>query len=434
MRWFLNRTGQYEGPFEEAALADMIRRGEVPPTSQICAEGASEWKPLLSHPPFAGASSQAGGNAPSSVGVAATMAMPGIDPGSMPGMLGSLGGPAGAPPPGSSPGVHTPPPGSSPGMYAPPPGSSPGMHTPPPVSSPGAYSAPPAHPGGYAPHASNAPAATAVSPHQEKKSKLPLILGGGCGLLLLLTICITSISIFVFSSGDDRFATRSQHISEIIKGVAVDGRHADADEWGCVSNDDGDLLSTPADTRATMAQLGGNPEVVLTAVELVAVREDHRVGALALVFPDGRVRYSNVRSREISALLREIDTEGRFTRGWSTGRERDTDMLSGVETFLELLAQDECDVEWVSSADLEGLPTDLVGDIMEGVSIPPLREACTEVADADDWSRRRIDGISVIVRGNGHTAVLSTSMRQDPGTSVCISPIRARLFDEDDDG
>jgi len=428
MRWFLNRTGQYEGPFEEAALADMIRRGEVPAAAQVCAEGASEWKPLLSHPPFAGASSQAGGNAPSSPGVAATMAMPGIDPSSMPGMLGSLSGqPPG--PPGSSPGMHAPP-GSSPGMHTPPPGSSPGMHTPPPVSSPGAYSAPPQPMGYGAPSV----APTAVSPHQEKKkSKLPLILGGGCGLLLLVTICITSISIFVLSSGDDRFANRSKHIAEIVKGVAVDGRHADADEWACVSNEDGDLLSTPADTRATMAQLGGDPEIVLTAVELTAVRENHRVGALALVFPDGRVRYSSVRSREISALLREIDTEGRFTRGWSTGRERDTDMLSGVETFLELLAQEECDIEWVSSSDLEGLPTELVGDIMEGVSIPPLREACTEVQDAEDWSRRRIDGLSVIVRGNGHTAVLSTSMRQDPGTSVCISPIRARLFDEDDE-
>ncbi|MBX3274402.1 MAG: DUF4339 domain-containing protein [Sandaracinaceae bacterium] len=53
MRWYLNRTGTAEGPFDEPTIVGMIGRGEIMPNAQICAEGAQAWQPLSAHPPFA---------------------------------------------------------------------------------------------------------------------------------------------------------------------------------------------------------------------------------------------------------------------------------------------------------------------------------------------------------------------------------------------
>lgn len=58
MRWYLNRTGQAEGPFDEPTILGMIGRGEVLPHHQICVEGQQAWQGLQAHPPFAHASSQ----------------------------------------------------------------------------------------------------------------------------------------------------------------------------------------------------------------------------------------------------------------------------------------------------------------------------------------------------------------------------------------
>ncbi|MBX3271665.1 MAG: hypothetical protein KF729_15470 [Sandaracinaceae bacterium] len=438
---------------EEEVLVGRVRSGEVLASAQICPEGDATWSPLASHPPFASAlSAAAPASRPSPV--AATMAMPGITPQSMPGMLGSLSGP------GASPAPHTPPPGalppipaSSPGTMpaggitpapiAAPPGSpygsphgsspghvhSPGPHTPSPhtpmpgTPAPG-YSPPSVAPPGYG-SVAGAPA--------PKKSKMPLFVGGGCALLLVATICIAAGSLLFFGRGSSAFATRSSSLAEIIRSVAVDGRHAQASDWACVSGED--LQSSPSETRAAMAPLGSRPEIALTAVSLHAAQGRRTISALALVFPDGRVRYSSVRTRDLPdpgglGLLEELYAEQ--LRGWSTGRDRDREMLEGVDELLELLSNDDCDLEWVSSSDLEGLPTALIGDIMQGVDVPAMREACNHVGGTAGWARR-IDAISVVVRGNDRTAILTTSMSQTPGTSVCVAPVRARVLEEESD-
>ncbi|MCB9594454.1 MAG: DUF4339 domain-containing protein [Sandaracinaceae bacterium] len=384
MRWYLSRSGRVEGPHEEAALVDLVRRGEVAPTAQICAEGSTSWGPLLGHPPFA----QAVAQQPKPSGVAATMAMPGITPGSMPGMLGALSGP-GTPPP------HTPAPKSSPQIPLPPVAPSSGGTLPAggitpaplgPPSSPGSYPGAPSPfgpgtppPGGSMPGFGPPSMGGGMTPAPAaapKKSKMGLLVGGGCALLFVVTACIAGGSFLFFRSGSSAFAARTNTVAEIVRQVAVDGRHDQASEWACVSGDD--LRSSPSETRAAMAPLGSQPEIVLTAVDLVAVKDGRVVQALGLVFPDGRVRYSNVRTREMpdyGGALGELYADAR--RGWSTGRERDAEMLEGVTTFLELLSEDECDLEWVSSADLEGLPTGLRGEIMEGVNARWRRPAST---------------------------------------------------------
>lgn len=446
MRWYLSRTGQVEGPFEEAAVVEMVKKGEVAPAAQICAEGSTDWKPLLAHPPFALAVPQQ-----KTSGVAPTMAMPGISAG----MLGSLAGPGGA-----SPAPQTPPPQAPAPIGAPPqtppaqglPPVGPGAHgtmpaggiTPPPVSTPAPYTPPPHTPmpgtpnPGFGPPSmpGSMPGGMASSPGAvpapAKKSKLPLLIGGGCALLFVLSLCIGGGSLLIFGSSSGAFATRTNNVAEIITDVAVEGRHEQASEWACVSGED--LTSSPSETRASMAPLGAHPEIVVSAVQVSAAMPGTRrtVSGLALVFPDGRVRWSSLRTREIpdyGGALGEIFQES--LTGWSTGRERDQEMLEGTDALLEMLSADDCDPEWISTSELQDLPTDLRGDIMEGVDLPAMREACNAVGSAEGWVRR-VDGIRVIVRGNDKTALLSTSMVQTPGTSVCISPIRARVLDEDD--
>lgn len=60
MRFYINRTGNAEGPHDEATIVGMIQRGEFS-QGHICVEGGQAWQPLNSHPPFANA--LAGGGA-----------------------------------------------------------------------------------------------------------------------------------------------------------------------------------------------------------------------------------------------------------------------------------------------------------------------------------------------------------------------------------
>ena len=52
MRWYLNRTGQPEGPFEEHTLTRWIRDGALA-AGNVCPEGGKQWMALADHLPFA---------------------------------------------------------------------------------------------------------------------------------------------------------------------------------------------------------------------------------------------------------------------------------------------------------------------------------------------------------------------------------------------
>ena len=52
MAWFINRTGQPEGPFEDAQIIEMIQSGQVA-QANICPQGGNAWMPIQNHPPFA---------------------------------------------------------------------------------------------------------------------------------------------------------------------------------------------------------------------------------------------------------------------------------------------------------------------------------------------------------------------------------------------
>lgn len=54
-RYYVNRTGHAEGPFDEAMVIETIKAGHVAPNAQLCVEGGDAWVPIVSHPPFAAA-------------------------------------------------------------------------------------------------------------------------------------------------------------------------------------------------------------------------------------------------------------------------------------------------------------------------------------------------------------------------------------------
>ena len=50
--FYLNRSGQPEGPFSEQQLVEMIRNGQLR-EGWIAAQGQNQWAPLTSVPAFA---------------------------------------------------------------------------------------------------------------------------------------------------------------------------------------------------------------------------------------------------------------------------------------------------------------------------------------------------------------------------------------------
>ncbi len=71
--WFINRTGQSEGPFPEQQIIQMIVSGQLT-AANICPQGGQQWMPLHQHPPFAAALQ--GGAAGAATGGAVAAAAP----------------------------------------------------------------------------------------------------------------------------------------------------------------------------------------------------------------------------------------------------------------------------------------------------------------------------------------------------------------------
>ncbi|MBW2455990.1 MAG: DUF4339 domain-containing protein, partial [Deltaproteobacteria bacterium] len=100
MAWLLNRTGQPEGPYEDAQLLQMIQGGQVN-SGQISQPGTEQWMPIANHPPFGQALQAAaaggappGGAPPAAAGYPPVGAPPGAPPGAPGAPMPGPGGPA----------------------------------------------------------------------------------------------------------------------------------------------------------------------------------------------------------------------------------------------------------------------------------------------------------------------------------------------------
>ncbi|HEY6726030.1 MAG TPA: GYF domain-containing protein [Polyangiaceae bacterium] len=179
--FYLNRTGQPEGPFSEQQLVEMIRNGQLR-EGWIAAQGQNEWSPLASVPALA----QALAGPAASGGYAAPTAG-GYSPPTAPGTT-----EASAP-------MHAY--GTSP--MAPQQGH-------PAHAAPQGYGAPggPGYPGAPQYGGYGAPPGQAPAPGSQKKagSKLPLIVGGGVALLVLVVGGAWAAYAFLFKADGPRVA------------------------------------------------------------------------------------------------------------------------------------------------------------------------------------------------------------------------------------
>jgi len=432
MQWYLNRSGTAEGPLDEGAVLGMISAGEVPGDAQICPVGGNEWKPLTSHPPFAQAASAAarvksspgrvgappaaqatpaptsspGPASPSQGGVAPTMA---LDSNAIQQMAQSRGG---FPPPGGFGGQ----PGSAPGF---------GGH---PASQPGSH--PASHPGAMAAHAPGPAMGAMGAATPPKKSKLPLLVGGGCGLLLLLTICVGG-GIFAATSlgGGGEFADEVNAASEDVL-AAAQVRPSDVrGVWNGSGGGGETLANTTASVAQELGQLGSSPEIKLSAVAFRAIAGQRQIRAIAVVFPDGRVRYTNLVAGDWT--LGDILTPTAFPRANDSQKA----LISGLDDLLDAAADDCDDIELARASELDGLPGRLVGDILEHASESDRRQICNEVNThgRDAFTMQSVLAMTVVVQGSGGRAAgLNTSFEIAPGNPniAFMGPVRVRLFDE----
>jgi hypothetical protein len=386
MRFYLNRGGEPEGPLEEAAIFAMIQRGEVTAAAYICPEGGQAWQPLHSHAPFA---------APPKP-IAATVAMDAS--------LFQAAAAAAAKGPVSAPGA----PISGPGQYTP----APAGFSPAPYSAPGGVQV-------TAPY----PQAGAAAAAQKPKSKLGLILGGGCGLIVAIAMCGGGGALAYTMFGGDDFPDEINSAAEDLVATA-DRRTSDVSDTWSDSGTSPNLSSTEETDRATFDQLGDDPEIVLTGVELIAHAGAQSVRTIAVVFPDGEVRYSGLNAE--------------YTTAPPTAFPRDTDaqrhLAEAVDELVRMAADDCESIELLERDQIEDLPAGLRDDIMRDTSETDRRELCDAVARNGEpaFTVARVTELTTIVRGNGRYALLASRLTANsarPGV-MYLEPVRVRMVEE----
>lgn len=395
VNWWLSRSGQPEGPLSEEQILGEIRAGRVPPSAHVADQGG-QWRPITTVPQFAHAFGGAP-PAPEQPKVAATMAM---DANQFVAAVEAAK--------------------SSPGSSA---GSAPGSM---PMSTPQPYGATP-QPYGATPQPYGAPPQGAAMPQgagamhaahgaAKPKSKLPLVLGVGCGLFALIGLCVAGGAVGYFMWGRDGFSRRTLELAEVMRAVAVEGSHADANLW---SGGASAFATLSPEARGTITQLGADPEVLFTIIEVKACDGPVRVSGAAIVFPDGRVRWHRAGAYHFPELGE--------CRGWpSHVGDPQEGLLEGVDRLVESVAAD-CSAEWVTADDLDGIPSELSDELLRRANDENLREECHRVRRDATW-QRAIDEVSVVVRGNGQNATIHTRFLQDEYGSLTLEPIRVRVI------
>jgi hypothetical protein len=53
MRWYVERNGKGEGPFDESAIRVLIGKGEIDGTFRLCVQGEKDWRAIGLFPEFA---------------------------------------------------------------------------------------------------------------------------------------------------------------------------------------------------------------------------------------------------------------------------------------------------------------------------------------------------------------------------------------------
>ena len=392
MRFWLSRKGSTEGPFEESELATRIGSGEIGGNDLVCAEGGQQWVAIASHPTL---STAIGGTRPSRP-IAPTMAMSSE--------LTSAGGAA------SSSGAQASPvpvaPGSSPVVLTPPPSTD---LTPTTIGSPefAALGNP-----ALAPQTTSATSPSiSATPVITPKRSPALLVGAGCALAAVLSACciVTGVGTYLYmGSGGGMAAVIDEHIGDSF--VAAIYCIEPSRAFSCTYCTDDFTHSDSATVRATLAPVGDQPDVVFTAVrfhaDVTTAGQRHNVSGTLVVFPDGRVRHSDLGHYALESFIYEGGTD----TTWVAISEEETAIYEGVLDTLEKLSG-SCDLVMLSPGDVSDLPTSLVSEVLEHASESERNEVCARVlplfAGRFGWEHVRMEQAVVLVRGNGRVGALS---------------------------
>ncbi len=216
---------------------------------------------------------------------------------------------------------------------------------------------------------------------------------------------------------DPRDAALAAFVGEATGQIVSAARGEPVDPaWGFVGEQYEGLAATSAETREAVQGLGPAFEVLGTFLELEAVVEGPEgviyLRSGAVVFPDQRVLWTHV--------------EARMGTGMPTSPElaRVAPALAGaVERVVETLRSPACGLPLVTAADVAHLPEAIRGEVDRAG--PGLKDACGRFLGGDGAWRPRVDDVSVLVRGEGRTAILRSAF-EVTGKGVGLYPVRFR--------
>jgi hypothetical protein len=202
--------------------------------------------------------------------------------------------------------------------------------------------------------------------------------------------------------GDPRDAAFATYVSDATTAVFAAARGLPHDaRWNGASPME-DLRGTSPSARTELAVLGADPQVFLTMVELEATNGTSRVRSNVAVFPDGRVRWANVRRDAIETTP---------TPGLSLAAPA---LAAEATRMLETLGG-ACDLPVVTATDFAALPLEAQTDAMREVAEIP--QACAPGASAIGWEPK-VDDVTIVLIGGGRVVGLRTQIEVQAGSVV----------------
>jgi hypothetical protein len=259
-----------------------------------------------------------------------------------------------------------------------------------------------------------------------KKNNTILYVGIGCGVLFLLGICVSTgvaIAVSQNDSGGDFADEVNAMADDVLK--ASRGEMPSAD-WNPGAPEG--LNATTAAARGQLATLGSEPEILMTAVELEAYAPlapaSRRLRGMALVFPDGRVRYSDV------TYMLFDDASFITYEPFPRGNDRERILAEAVESFVQTLADDCEEIELVTDEDLADVPDSLRAQILSDSNVGERDNACNQALaiGPDTFTVHELDDVVVVVRGPGEqVAQLRTQFHQGGPGNTSLSAVDVRI-------
>ncbi|HJL15112.1 MAG TPA: hypothetical protein RMH99_05620 [Sandaracinaceae bacterium LLY-WYZ-13_1] len=258
----------------------------------------------------------------------------------------------------------------------------------------------------------------------KPKSRAPLLAAAGCGLLVLVVVC-AGTGYWVFLSGGtsyDEFAAEANRVGEELLAATSGHPEGARDAFTDTRNPMRRPFTEPepAQTEALRSLVGEDPERVLTAIPVGLVGTAGSVHVLAVVFPDGRVRFSGFEA-----------AEGGLASGQGFPRTNEpARRLGSVIDGLREAGSEHCDDLTILTPD--DLPSDLGADTRAHLTRGASEDARQRLCDAMEGGRLNggtgmLGDVRVVARGQGRYAVLHSRMHRPRSSTAPPSLLQAEV-------